>query len=362
MCCMNVCPLSGRIVTSAKSLVTIWDCDLILRTYRIAHDKYIDTKREDNGSAKSTKSPTNSDGVNIVDLGRSAPEAVAANIVDGRDGRDGRDAVTRNPSRSTYRLGATSSRKQRRYRKRKVHQVVTVRTPPLKILSLHASFMVRLLYLDGNYLSFASDHEARMVYLDIDALYLKEGHRGNMQSEHHGNDDDDGVSVHSKRRRRMLEDYSSDEEDTVIIDIYDKSKRDSKRNSKRNSKWKKGNDRNRAKPVKPQPVKITPPPKSESKKDSKEKPKGLQQQQSMDTQEIDLSDTDSDATLTENEQTEDDLMRTIKEKGNSSSTMRNVAVVFDDDGCPSVKHHAASFMLIPSIYEFNRFVESKSTS
>ena len=33
----------------------------------------------------------------------------------------------------------------------------------------------------------------------------------------------------------------------------------------------------------------------------------------------------------------------------------NVSIVFNDAGCPSIKHHAANFMLIPSIYEYNRF-------
>eukprot|EP01083_Nonionella_stella_P295621 1004664_1 len=221
--CMNVCKESGRIVTASKSLISIWDCDLIMRTYRIPHDNYIESGIQQKHNYEQQKV-------------------------------------------SKYRLG----NKIRPEKKKKIRQMITIRTPPLKILSLHASFMVQLLYCHGNYLAFASDHEIRMVHLDME-----------IETKNARNDDGDE------------EHYSSGEDDDHEIIIH----------------------------------------------------KPPQQQQQL-TQVVALSDTDSNHEV--------DSTKHVS----SSSSMHNVCVVFDDGGRPSIKHHAASFMLIPSIYEFNRFAQS----
>ena len=39
---MAVCKKSGRIVTAAKSLVTLWYCDILLRTFRLPHHEKAD--------------------------------------------------------------------------------------------------------------------------------------------------------------------------------------------------------------------------------------------------------------------------------------------------------------------------------
>ena len=299
--CMNVCKQSGRIVTCAKSLISIWDCDLILRTYRIPHDKYINKYIDD----------------------------ISSLIQDD----------TKKPKISKYRLGATTSIKKPK--KKKIRQMITIRTPPLKILSLHASFMVRLLHIHNNFLAFASDHETRMVYLNIQSHHDKKQESHNIidnsinidlddQNDDNKTNNNNNNNNNNNKKKGMIDDYSSgeDDDDEIIIDIYNDKKRNKDKEKKKiiiNNKQ--------------------------------------QQQQQPGAQVVDLSDTDSDVSVAGTTQIPNEqLMKSIKEKTNSISTMRNVCVVFDEEGCPSIRHHAASFMLIPSIYEFNRFVQSTTKS
>lgn len=212
--CMDVCLESGRIIIACKSLMSIWDVDLVLRTYQVPAVGY------DDHCSSNTESENDNTPV------------------------------------SKYRLGSTLVTNNSTLDKKVI--MVAVRTAPINILSLHASFVVKYLHLYRNYLTFASHNETRLIHMQI-------------------------VGQSSLNKA---------DEQIVIIDKLQNSK-----------------------------------------------------------------------TLVVEEKSESETENTIEMQSNNNksidiqsmnNSMSNVFVIFDNDGCPSTKHHSASFMLIPSIYEYEQ--------
>ncbi|ETO20335.1 hypothetical protein RFI_16881, partial [Reticulomyxa filosa] len=244
----------------------------------------------------------------------------------------------------SYKLGDNTkdSGMKKKRRHKKYLPIITVKTAPVKLLQLHASFMVRMVSIRWDYLGFASNHETRLLHLNIiDKNALARENNKRREST---------LAPPSKDGMR----WSSGEDSDTIVDVSKKRKREGrKQQGGRSLRTKAPTERQTD--IKNGDVMVMNTLSSTDSEDIEEVATNAQNP-------LWNEDMEEDKSAPKPVESQSKTAPTSAVAPFSSALNMTVNVVFDSNGCPSMKHHASSYLIIPTVYEYNRLCSGQDST